>query len=286
MCREVIAVAPKASLRFYTLDDDLSPNIRFLREAVRARDLVFGVDYFGWPPGGDFLALVAERPDVVWVEDRTQCLWMDRPPWAPWILYSPRKLVGVSDGGILIARSNIDLAGPIGERAEAALVLPELMRFEDFGETDNETWHTEFKAREARLTAEPLPISRLTVALLQRIPIKPLIEARQRNFEYLSRELPEHRAWARSVSGLAPFGFPIMVPDAEALGAALARERLFCSRHWPPSALPGSEDDFPSAHRLARRLLTLPCDHRYDEAALARLVEAVRRLAPRGCSIG
>src|SRR5579863_394322 len=47
MCREVIAVAPQAALRLYTLDDDLSPDVPFLQKAVRTGDLMLGVDYFG-----------------------------------------------------------------------------------------------------------------------------------------------------------------------------------------------------------------------------------------------
>ena len=153
------------------------------------------------------------------------------------------------------------------------------MRFEDAGETDNSNWHAAFKAREARFSAEPLPMSRMTQELLKRIPLKPLAEARQDNFEYLRKELSEYQAWPRIASTFAPFGFPILVEDAAALGAALAQERLFCSRHWPPASLAVEAAEFPREHLLARRLLTLPCDHRYDRAMLARLIEAVLRLA-------
>lgn len=279
MCRETFTVAPRDTLRLYRLDDDLSPDVLFLGKHLQTGDLVLGVDYFGWPPAQEFLEFVADRPDVIWVEDRTQCLWMEGQPWASWILYSPRKLVGVADGGILIGRADLQLAGTIGERADATLVLPELMRFEDAGETDNSNWHAAFKAREARFSAEPLPMSRMTDALLRRIPMGPLVEARQSNFEYLREQLGGYQAWPKSASGFAPFGFPIAVDDAAALGAALAHERLFCSRHWPPTSLAVDPADFPREHMLAQRLLTLPCDHRYDQTTLARLVEAVRRLA-------
>jgi len=280
MCREVVAVAPQAILRFYPMDDELSPDVGVLRRSVQKGDLALAVDFFGWPPAPPFIDLVAERPDVVWVEDRTQCLWTEQPPWASWLLYSPRKLVGVTDGGLLVTTTDASLGGGDQERSDASLALPELMRFEDTSETDNGNWYPAFKTRESCLSAERRPLSRLTQALLERIPLRPLVEARRRNYAFLAEQLAPYRAWPRSAAGLAPFGMPIAVNDAGSLGAALAQERLFCSRHWPASELAVNQTDFPSEHALARRLLTLPCDHRYDESSLSRLVEAVRRLAP------
>jgi hypothetical protein len=281
ICQEVTLVPPKSILGFYPLDDELSPDIGFLDRHLRPGDVLLGVDYFGWPPCEQFVAYAAAHPEIVWVEDCTQCLWTDQTPWAPWVLYSPRKLVGVSDGGLLIARAEQGAVGPTAYGGDARLMLPELMRFEDPREEDNDNWHAAFKAREASTSAESLPISRMTVALLQRIPLQPLAEARRRNFEYLADQLGEFRRWRRPLAGVVPFGFPIAVADAGVSGAALAAERFFCSRHWPPAALPVDEVQYPDAHRLARTLLTLPCDHRYDEADLAKLVEAVRRLAQR-----
>ena len=283
ICREIAAIAPAAALRFYPLDEELSPQVVFLRQRVRTGDLVLAVDYFGWPPAEDFIDLAGERDDIVWVEDRSQCLWTERDPWADWMLYTPRKLVGVADGGLLIARGEAavpDIGGALEGRAEALLALPELLRFEDASETNNAEWYAAFKASEAGFSAEPRPLSRLTAALLQRIPLAPLVEARRRNFAFLAARLKDYRAWDRAADAIAPFGLPIAVADAEGLGAALAKERLFCSRHWPPAGLAVDAAEFPAAHRLARRLLTLPCDHRYDERSLARLVEAVERLAP------
>jgi len=52
----------------------------------------------------------------------------------------------------------------------------------------------------------------------------------------------------------------------------MATERVFCARHWADLPSPGA--DFPAEHDLSRRLLTLPCDHRYDAADMARVAQA------------
>ncbi|HXQ46960.1 MAG TPA: hypothetical protein VN806_10110, partial [Caulobacteraceae bacterium] len=48
------------------------------------------------------LELVASRPDVLWIEDRAQAMDTGASDWGDVALYSPRKLVGVGDGGLLI----------------------------------------------------------------------------------------------------------------------------------------------------------------------------------------
>jgi hypothetical protein len=274
-CPEVASVAG-AALRFFPVDEDLSPKVGFLRRHLRAGDLIIATDYFGWPPSGEFQRFAAETPDIIWVEDRAHCLFTDDPPWATWILYSPRKVVGVADGGILVSRDGADGKIAVEQNVDASLALPELMRFEDTAEMNNEAWYKVFKAREARFSAEPRPMSRMTAALLRRIPLAPLVEARRRNYRFLAERLGAFAAWPRRASAAAPFGLAIKVEDGAALGAALAEERLFCTRHWP--VLAADPGEFAWEHEMARRLVTLPCDHRYDERALSRLVEAVHRL--------
>ncbi len=277
-CPELASVARPSDLRFYPIDEGLSPKAGFLRQHLRSGDLVMATDYFGWPPSRDFQQLAAEMADVIWVEDRAQCLFTELPQWAPWLLYSPRKLVGVADGGILISCDGAGPEAPRADRADATLAIPELMRFEDADETENEAWYKQHRSREMRFSAEPRPLSRMTSVLLQRIPIKPLVAARQRNYRFLTERLAPFAAWLKPASDIAPFGLPIAVDDAASLTASLAAERLFCARHWP--VLAADKSDFAWEHTLAQRLVTLPCDHRYEENALARLVAAVRRHAP------
>jgi len=277
-CPELRSIAPVAALRFYPVDEELSPKVAFLRRHLLSGDLVIVTDYFGWPPSKEFQQFAAETPDILWVEDRAHCLFTEHPSWALWVLYSPRKVVGVADGGILISLKEAGPEPAAAETADATLALPELMRFEDTTEANNEAWYKLFKAREARFSAHPQPMSRMTAALLRRIPLAPLVEARRRNYRFLAERLGAFAAWLRPADAVAPFGLVIKVENGAALGAALAGERLFCARHWP--VLAADPGEFAWEHDLALRLVTLPCDHRYDEAALTRLVEAVHRLAP------
>ena len=94
LCRELASAAGKAPLRFYPLDDQLSPDTYFLRSALGAGDLIVVIDYFGWPPSKTLLELAAEQHEVIWVEDRAHCLWTQDPPWAPWVPLQPAQASG------------------------------------------------------------------------------------------------------------------------------------------------------------------------------------------------
>jgi hypothetical protein len=69
----------------------------------------------------------------------------------------------------------------------------------------------------------------------------------------------------------APLGVPVLTKEAGAVAERMADAGVFCARHW--ARLPSPAADFPVEHDLSRRLLTLPCDHRYGEDDMARVAE-------------
>ena len=277
ICPEMALAVDTALLRFYPLDGELSPECKRIQDEFKKGDVVVAVDYFGSLPAASFRQLVAERNDIYWIEDRAHVLWTSAAPWGTWQLYSPRKLLGVPDGGLLVSPQFLSGPEPIPGHIREPIAEPELMRFEDQDETNNAAWYSAYRAREAALTPEALPASLLTRSLLKRIAIGPLVELRKRNHALISTKLSSLAAWQTATNSIAPFGFVIKVDDAGALSARLAAERLFCARHW--ATLPSDPKLFEREHALSQRLLTLPCDHRCNEVDIERLVEAVWRLA-------
>jgi dTDP-4-amino-4,6-dideoxygalactose transaminase len=68
-------------------------------------------------------------------------------------------------------------------------------------------------------------------------------------------------------------GFPIAVPNAAQLGQRLSQQRIFAARHW--KSLPSHPDEHENAHRLAHKLITLPCDYRYTSSDMDLVADAV-----------
>lgn len=279
ICREMAAAVPAGRLRFYQVGQRLVPDLEALGREARPRDVVLAVAYFGRPPPATFQDFCRLRPDLVIVEDRAQALDPGLKPWAPWRLYSPRKLAGVADGGLLLPGAGA--LSPVWDALRTSpadnpsdVLLPALARYEDDGAGCNEAWHGLHKDREEREGVGRERMSRLSWDLLDALDGAAHATARRGNFEALALRLRDWMMFPDEPVGPAPFGFPAQVPAERraALLEALYRQRIFPAVHWVD--LPSPPDVFPDEHRLSRSILTLPCDHRYGEDDMARIARA------------
>jgi dTDP-4-amino-4,6-dideoxygalactose transaminase len=266
------AVASGATVLFYPVSATLAADLDGLIPRLEARDAVLGVDYFGFPQD-----VFREHPvgpaDILWIEDRAQALDAGSP-WGDVVLYSPRKLFGVADGGLLF--SNQRLPAP-AQPADETLWAPEDARGADPDGLDPSRWYPAFKAREARLDAEPGAATSRTLRGLASTVAETQAARRRANWRVLDDLLGDYALWPSRPPGSPPLAFPVRVADAADLQARLAEARIWAPRHWadPPS----SAADFPIEHTLSRQLLSLPCDPRYDGDDMARIADAVRRAA-------
>lgn len=261
---------------WYGVDEGLTVDVGGLSADLVAGDAVLAIDYFGRPPGQDFLDLVAARPEVLWIEDRAQALDTGRADWGEGVLFSPRKLVGVGDGGLVVSPWALPAAdGPPQPDASAA----QRMRCGDPEGRMPERWYPRFQAQEAAFDATPRSMSMETRDVLERTPLAQAAQARRRNARVLVDALQDLVLWPDDPIDYAPLAVPIRIAERDSVAAALGEGGVFCARHWP--VIP-SPPDFETAHRLSRELLSLPCDERYGEEEMARIVAAVRELQVRG----
>ena len=274
ICREVAVAVPQGlELRFYPLDDRLCPRVDFLREHVRSKEHVLSVAYFGRSVNFDFSELVHARPDIGWIEDRAHSLITDGAPWGDWLIYSPRKLLGAPDGGILVSRSKPLPSVELVRQTDFSFALPMLQRFEDSDETDNDNWYQSHVRAEHAMSNGRLAMSRLSRTILAGVAIDVDAESRRSNFRYLQSRLSTVAFITEAGPAFTPFGFPIRVKSAAAMAQALAKERIFAARHW--AILPSDPVSFRTEHLLADQLLTLPCDYRYGVADMDRVSTAL-----------
>ena len=101
---------PGTTLKFYEVDDRLRIASAEWLGDVRRGDLVLFIDYFGIRFDQEFAYRVKERGALV-MEDACQALLTDGVgSGADLTLFSPRKFVGVPDGGILAASPELGFA--------------------------------------------------------------------------------------------------------------------------------------------------------------------------------
>jgi hypothetical protein len=274
ICDGLIADSWRDRVRYYPLTG-LEPQVASLDRAAGSGDMVLGVDFFGYPPRDAFISFTRRRSDLLFVENRAQALDPGIAPWGDWTLYSPRKLVGVADGGILVAERAGRTVPQPSERPDAiALWTAPLLRYEDFTEENNQAWHEAHQSKKAWMHADRAAMTRLSTWILSRTPIELLAGRRRRNWQTLHDHLAPwltHHADREA----APFGYLIKVASEQrpAILRGLHAERIFAAVHYP--TLPSPADEYPAEHELRRELITLPCDHRYDESIMRVMAERV-----------
>jgi hypothetical protein len=275
LCDSLIGGALAGRARFYPVEEGFEPNLSRVEAEARTGDLVLIPAYFGLSPTEAVREVIWRRSDLRFVEDRAQALDAGPGVGAGWRLYSPRKLLGVADGGLLVAmHAAAVLPRPGAPAAEAALWAAPTMRRDDPSGRRNAVWHAANQAKEAAMTVAAEAMTAQSLSILSRTSFASLAGPRLRNWGLLDRRL---RAWSALPPNPAspPLGYVICLePDVrEALLRALHAERIFAAVHW--SRLAAQHADFPREAGWTRQLLTLPCDHRYGAAEMERIADRV-----------
>lgn len=277
ICPEIEAVAAVAGvpvLRF-GIEADLSPRLAELDPRLVPGDAVLAVDYFGRAPSAAFRGLVASRPEIAWIEDRAQAFDPGIDPWGRWVIYSPRKILGTPDGGLVYRVDGAPTPEPAyKDDGDRSFLLPPLMRLDDGDGVPRNDTYLAYRDSEKRMSSGHAPISRTACRALAGSAASRITAIRRQNFRILAREFADIGLIAIHDPDFTPLGFPVLVPDAAAFTASLARDGLFVPRHWPRLSVDNPQFSFEA--RLARQEATLPCDQRYSEDDMRRLARTVR----------
>jgi hypothetical protein len=271
ICAETLTAAPEGCEILFYQD---GPALPFGGLTPRAGDAVLGVDYFGRNASAALRTLAHERRDALWIEDRAQAMAPETPPWGDVVLYSPRKLIGLADGSLMVSNQPLPPSPPA--RTDPAAWTAALARLDDPEGEHPTLWSLPSKAREAAFTADPHGMQPLASQVLKRVALDPLSNRRKANYACLLGCLEAYALWPEAPA-FAPLAFPVRVQDAALAVGRMAEQRVFCPRHW--AQLPSPAADFPIAHALSATLLSIPCDHRYDEADMERVASALQACA-------
>jgi len=276
-CYALVEAAVAIEIAWYATTRDLDIAWASLAPLLRPGDAVLAIDYFGRAPGSGFLDLVCAQRDILWIEDRAHALNPGRPTWGDVVLYSPRKLLGVGDGGLMV--SLLPLPTP-SSTATAPLPVAQRQRQQDPEGLRPDQWFTAFRTQEAGFCVDDGRMSDLTKNFLQRADANAISARRQANGRVLATTLEDLALWPSDPIDYAPLAFPICVADRDGLAQALAEQRIYCAKHW--TDLPNDPALFPVAHSLSAHILSLPCDQRYEECDMDRIVTAVRAFHAKG----
>ena len=265
-------------IRFYEVDYDLNiPSSEWL-DRIQPGDVVILIDYFGFP--GDVAWITRIKQRGAWVlEDATQALLSSRVGQpADFVVFSPRKSVGVPDGGILIVNCEMDLSNVRLEKPPAqwwlkALSASVLRReFDIYG--GSRYWFELFQEVEIGRPIGAYAMSELSWTLLRcSFDYSTIAQRRVDNYRLLLNKLGDIALFAHLPEKVVPLGFPIRVKHRDDLRQVLFDNQIYPPVHWPVQGIVPQE--FSDSHRLADEIMTLPCDQRYDREDMERMASII-----------
>lgn len=243
---------------FYEIGEDFLPV-----DDLPETDYILYTNYFG-VCARQVEALAGRYPKLI--VDNAQAFYMPFRGMAGF--YSPRKFVGVPDGGYLYGTV------PPEEKLERACswdkMTPQLKRL-DCGAGAG---YPDFQRSERQLWEEPvLGMSHLTEKILNSIDYESIRAKRLKNFQYLQSALGTRNGLKLELTPLdVPMVYPFLSADS-GLRDKLIANRIFVAKYWPGMEQWCQETAWEL--HLQQYLAPLPIDQRYDIADMQRILEVM-----------
>jgi len=278
----------RVPVRYYPVDAKLEVVGGRWLEEIQPGDFAVVVHYFGFP-NRSFPADEVTRRGALLIEDASQALFLGQQfPESEGIIYSPRKFLGVPDGGVFVARQKITmpkLAPPPEEWWEHAVEVSRMRR--DFDSTGCQSdWFERFQRLEAEYPVGSYGASDLARNILERVDYAAVAARRRQNYAALLKLAANYAIFPELPAAIVPLGFPVRMAPAfrQAALRHLHSLGIYAPVHWPIGDVVPAE--FITSHQLSLSTLTLICDQRYEIADMQReageflaIVAAMRELS-------
>ena len=288
LCESIVLAVKAAAFEhsYYPVDENLAtqPN-------PKAGAAVLVIDYFGWlnPSVGFF----RERNDNgnYLIEDASQALLS---AWSPpqgdleYLILSPRKFAPTIMGGWCnistrgLSPLPVELEALAWRSLAARLIKSAYLSQPQIVEVEVEAFYlSAFEAMESYLDEYPdsFAVPSFVSKLFERFDWSEIARRRRENWQTLHVALTGkvEPLFKQLTEDVVPLGYVIKVDHRDRIRRRLSEQRIYCPVHWPlPTEI--SKRDFPAAHRVSTRTLTLPIDQRYGASDMGRIVDALLRV--------
>jgi hypothetical protein len=248
---------------FYSIDNELNP---IFNKKLGDSEAFIYTNYFGLKQGS--VESLAEKVGRNLIIDNAQAFFA-KPVKDIDTFYSARKFIGVADGAYLFTckklENNFDRDASVGRMSHL------LKRIDK----SSEEAYPDFKKNENDLGDDPIKhMSRLTDAILASVDYKYVKSKRINNFKFLEDKLGSDNMLSLSCSCKdIPMVYPFYTEDKD-MRERLIKNRIYTAIYWTNVFEWCNENRFEN--RLARCLIPLPIDQRYDERDMTRIVKLIK----------
>lgn len=224
-------------------------------------------NYFGIKDA--YIKKLAKQYGKRLIVDNAQALYAEQLEGIKTI-YSPRKFVGIPDGGIAYIDNGLDIADM--EQDVSYNRCTHLLKRLDLGA---EAGYNDFRANSRQLVNQPIRrMSNLTWNLLQGIDFEEVKKRRWKNFMQLHQALssinrlhiPESETFA------CPMVYPLYTSDMT-LKKWLIDNKIFVATYWP-NVLEWCKEGMLE-HELASKVIAIPIDQKYKNEDMNRIIQTL-----------
>jgi len=184
--------------------------------------------------------------------------------------YSPRKFVGIPDGAVAYSDDAINPLFYGVDESEVRMSHLYLRK-----EKGSQAGYADFKANSKKLVMQPIKLmSQITNEMIDNIDFDEIKARRIQNFRKLHETLKATNKFV--VPDMESFECPMVYPywtDDESLKQRLISEWIFVATYWP-NVLEWTRSDMIE-YEFANNLLAIPCDQRYGETEMNRIIELI-----------
>ena len=272
----------------YSLNEDLTVDLSCLQRLLEEIDpsVILFHRYFGFDTCVGIKELIGNRNMLTVIEDETQYMFSEnRYSWSDYQIGSIRKWGPFPDGAFLKEKRAV-IAQPVEEDTEfVRLELVAMMKKQEYldKKSDSQEYMKMFADGRSYMQSQKktFSISGVTDHVLESFDESGFCNKRRSNAAVLINGLKGY-PWIDCIfkelpEGVTPFMLPILVHEGrKEFQSFLASEKVFSTIIWScPDALQnkiGSVDK-----RIYNEILCIPCDQRYCEEDMERIISVVRK---------
>lgn len=251
------------SYSFYDVDDHLEPVFDY--GEIKEEEAFLITNYFGIK--GSYIRRIAGQLTNL-IVDNAQALFEQPLPGID-TLYSPRKFVGVADGGYVSTTAKLHTNLVADQSFER---MSHLLKRADLGA---EAGYEDFKVNDASLENQPIKrMSALTKNILSGLDYERNAKIRQENFSFLHHHLgASNKLQIDTDISVVPMVYPYRCDGAARIKSDLVKNRIFCATYWPNVSEWCNEQQ--NSWHLANEIIALPIDQRFTAQDMQLILEYV-----------
>lgn len=264
-CDVILEPVSKLNLtyEFYDVDFNLEPLFDFSK--IKHSEVFLYTNYFGIK--NRYVDILSRKiPDQI-IIDNAQALF-SKPVSHIDTFYSPRKFIGVADGGYLHTDTKLN---ENFEQDKSYNRMSHLLKRID---CSAEEGYSDFCDNDRSLENQPIrKMSTLTERILSGVDFKHIIKKRRENFSFLHEKLKEKNLLNIDFDDdCIPMIYPFRTNDME-IRQKLINERIYCASYWPN--VQDWCDENKNAFTLSKEIIALPIDQRYSIEHMKKILEYV-----------